>query len=247
VEYIIKAAKQGDVEAQYLLGVACQEMDGAAQDMSKTVEWWKKAAEQGHILAQYKLGNVYQEGVGIAQDMSKAVEWWQKAAEQGHVEAQYLLGQACHAGDGVAQDKSKAVKWWQKAAAQGHVTARCRILFGNASEDTINIMWGRSLDMRCDKAIAAFEQAIVEVFSKKPGGHKKALEAYFRARCFKNFIHWCGKGNDLYKHGNYKEALTAYERAKSFGTIGSSYPWLETFILHKFCHHAEALLRRANK
>ena len=42
-----KAAKQGDAEAQYNLGMCYGQGKGVKQDVQKAVEWYTKAAEQG--------------------------------------------------------------------------------------------------------------------------------------------------------------------------------------------------------
>ena len=91
VELWRKAAEQGDIEAQYNLGVCYYNGIGVMKDLSKAVELWRKAAEQGDTEAQYNLGVCYYNGIGVIKDLSKAVDLWRKAAEQGDDDAKERL------------------------------------------------------------------------------------------------------------------------------------------------------------
>jgi len=44
---LLAKAEQGNVDAQYILGVCYQYGDGVGKDEKKAVEWYMKAAEQG--------------------------------------------------------------------------------------------------------------------------------------------------------------------------------------------------------
>ncbi len=80
-----KAAEQGNVDAQSLLGAMYANGEGVAQDYKQAVAWTRKAAEQGNVDAQRLLGAMYFNGSGVAQDDKQAVAWFRKAAEQGNV------------------------------------------------------------------------------------------------------------------------------------------------------------------
>ena len=121
-----KAAEQGDVDAQLLLGIMYDVGRGVAQDDREAVRWYLKAAEQGDAGAQYFLGAMYKEGRGVKQDDREAVRWVRKAAEQGDAEAQYFLGVMYKEGRGVAQDYVQAHKWLNIASARGHKDAKTR-------------------------------------------------------------------------------------------------------------------------
>ena len=54
-----KAAEQGDVEAQYDLGLYYYSGRGVKEDLVEAVKWYRMAAEQGHAEAQYKIGWCY--------------------------------------------------------------------------------------------------------------------------------------------------------------------------------------------
>ena len=71
-----KAADQGDVSAQYNLGLMYDKGKGVKQDDFK-------AADQGYTDAQYSLGVMYDNGEGVRQNSSKAKELCGKACDGG--------------------------------------------------------------------------------------------------------------------------------------------------------------------
>lgn len=90
-EYYLKAARQGDAEAQFYLGLCYNYGDGVEKDLSEAVVWYRKAADQGFADAQYSLGSCYFNGYGVEKDLSEAVKWYRKAANQGFKRAQFAL------------------------------------------------------------------------------------------------------------------------------------------------------------
>lgn len=124
VEWYRKAAEEELVEAQYKLGVMCQNGMGGNQNDEEAIEWYRKAANQGHVIAQYNLGLMYQNGYGVDEDVKQAAQWYLKAANQGHVNAQDCYGKMCQDGEGVEKDEKEAVKWYRKAANQGNANAQ---------------------------------------------------------------------------------------------------------------------------
>jgi TPR repeat protein len=51
----MKAAEQGDVNAQWCLAVCYEKGNGVKKDLTNAIEWYTKAAEQGDKEAQDKL------------------------------------------------------------------------------------------------------------------------------------------------------------------------------------------------
>ena len=123
ISEVQKAAEQGDLYAQGLLGLMYFHGRGVAQDDKQAVAWTRKAAEQGDALAQRLLGLMYEDGKGVAQDYKQAAAWYRKAAEQGDANAQGLLGVLYSQGRGVAQDYKLAYVWSSVSAANGGVAA----------------------------------------------------------------------------------------------------------------------------
>jgi hypothetical protein len=50
-----KAAEQGQVEAQYNLGLMYDYGEGVVEDDAEAARWYRKAAEQGEVDAQNRL------------------------------------------------------------------------------------------------------------------------------------------------------------------------------------------------
>ncbi|MCX6340522.1 MAG: tetratricopeptide repeat protein [Candidatus Aureabacteria bacterium] len=136
-----KAAKKGDAEAQYKLGLMYDEGHGVPKNYVEGAKWYRKAAEQGFAPAQSNLGFMYVNGQGVSQDYSatyvhgqsvspdyvEAVKWYRKAAEQGFAEAQNNLGAMYYKGQGVPQDYTVAADWYRAAAEQGNAIAQLNL------------------------------------------------------------------------------------------------------------------------
>lgn len=88
--HLCKAAEDGDVKAQYDLGMCYVTGKGVSKDLPEAVKWFRKAAEQGHAGAQYILGGCYANGKGVSQDYEEAVNWYSKAALQKVAGAQFI-------------------------------------------------------------------------------------------------------------------------------------------------------------
>ncbi len=91
--WLVKAAEQGDAEAQNHLGLQYLGGPGnvVVQDYCEAAKWFRKAAEQGYVYGQVNIGECYRDGVGVAVDYDEARKWYHKAAEQGYAPAQQAL------------------------------------------------------------------------------------------------------------------------------------------------------------
>ena len=112
-------ADQGNVFAQYNLGMMYAKGLGTPKDYKEAVKWYRIAAEQGNAKAQNDLGVMYYKGLGAPKDYKEAVQWYRIAAEQGYVEAQYNLGLMYVSGQGALQDYISAHMWWNIAGSKG--------------------------------------------------------------------------------------------------------------------------------
>ena len=146
--WFIKAAEQGNAEAQFRLGTIDFPKDGVPfavflEDLEKAIYWLTKAAEQGNGYAQMHLGDNYANGIGVKQDLEKANYWTAKAAEQGmELMAQEeidLLLMSISAGDSVILS----------AAEQGSKTAQ--VMLG--------VKYDESVPKDCEKAAYWFTKA----------------------------------------------------------------------------------------
>jgi Sel1 repeat len=85
-------AEQGDVEAQYRLGMMAHTGEAMPQNEAEAVQWLQRAALQGHPEAQRLLGRLYLAGQGVPRNEEEAAYWYRRAAGQGDPEMQWQLG-----------------------------------------------------------------------------------------------------------------------------------------------------------
>lgn len=83
-------AEQGDVEAQFNIGVMCETGWSVPVDNKKAVRWYREAAKEGHVDAQLRLGMLYYLGIGAPQSEIKGQKWIREAAKQNHVLASQI-------------------------------------------------------------------------------------------------------------------------------------------------------------
>lgn len=117
-------ARDGNAEAQYLLGRMYEQGDGVAKDLDEARKLYERAAQQGHDNAGQKLALFDNTESG---DESVVLEWYLPAAEEGDMEAQYNLGFMYETGWGVGIDEAKAANWYKEAAELQHDMAQLRL------------------------------------------------------------------------------------------------------------------------
>jgi TPR repeat protein len=74
VKWYLKAAEQGNADAQFNLGGIYQEGIVVPQDYPQALNWYIKAAEQGHERAKTKLDTMYREDKGVPPDDKRDTE-----------------------------------------------------------------------------------------------------------------------------------------------------------------------------
>ena len=70
-----RLAEQGEVYAQYNLGLMYDEGEGVPENNAEAVRWYRLAAEQGYAPAQSNLGLMYSDGGGVPEHTAEAVRW----------------------------------------------------------------------------------------------------------------------------------------------------------------------------
>ncbi len=118
-EAFFELAKNGDIDAQTLLGEMYLDGIGVERDSQKAFYWLVRAAKQKDAQAEYLLGYMYEHGIFVSEDITKAVSWYKKAALQGDVMAQYNLALIYKDGKGsIGKDMQEAFKWLQMVEAE---------------------------------------------------------------------------------------------------------------------------------
>ncbi len=114
-----RAAEAGDAEAQFRLGRAYEDGDGAPKNDDLAAKWYRKATDKGSAAAQTSLGVLYLTGRGVDKNKEEAVRWYRKAAKQGYASAYFNLGAAYYNGDGVPYQRVSACTWFLLAEHYG--------------------------------------------------------------------------------------------------------------------------------
>jgi TPR repeat protein len=83
----LRAARLGNAQAQYAVGLAYLFGEGTVRHPDKAVEWLRKVAAAGDVQAQSLLGMLLQTGQGVTHDLHEALEWYRAAAKQGDAAA----------------------------------------------------------------------------------------------------------------------------------------------------------------
>jgi uncharacterized protein len=91
IEEYTRKAEEGDVDAQYNLGIIYYHGEGVSRNFEQALVWFHKAAEQNDADAQYTLGFMYGRGEGVKKDHDQSVVWFTRAADQGHTGAAEIL------------------------------------------------------------------------------------------------------------------------------------------------------------
>jgi len=122
----LKAAEQGDTEAQYIAGGMYYRGFGAPQDLKKAFSLLYGAAVEGSSTPQSQklLGQFFLTGTTIPQNLGEAMKWYLLAAENGDREAQSELAFLYFTGRGGERNVEKSFFWYEKSALQGLAVAQ---------------------------------------------------------------------------------------------------------------------------
>ena len=124
LEIYRKTAENGNIIAQYNLGMAYNFGRGVQQDIQKASNWVTKSAENGYVIAQNTLGNWYLDGhKPIKQDTDKAIYWYMQAAEKNNAIAESNLAYVYSKTS--KREIKKYVYWLKRAAEHGHTVSQC--------------------------------------------------------------------------------------------------------------------------
>lgn len=124
VERRRKAAEQGSVYDQTVLGGYYEGGCGVKTNTVEAVKWYQMAASKNYPVAEVLLGFCYHNGVGVATNNVEAIKWFRKAAEQGHPTGQYMVGMFYQYGTTVDTNYVEAQKWFNLAADQDYSQAK---------------------------------------------------------------------------------------------------------------------------
>lgn len=174
------AAENGEVWAQFNLGLAYHLGKGVPKSELEAVRWYKAAADAGYAPAQANLGYCYDTGFGVAVEPAEAVKWYQLAAVQGNAFAQYNLAKKYQSGPGVPLDPKSAEKWFLAAAQQNFVPAFFSLGQIYANEFTRNPNYPEALKwfrLAAEQGFAPAQHAIGYLYASGKSGQTNYFEA----------------------------------------------------------------------
>ena len=120
------AAKQGNADAVYNLGLLYWNGTGVKKDPAKGLALFIKAANLGSAQAASHLGDIYREGKGVTRNADTALNWYRKGAEAGDDVSAYFAGAALKSGKGATKDLAKAARMVQNFGVARRLGGRTR-------------------------------------------------------------------------------------------------------------------------
>jgi TPR repeat protein len=121
ITWIRKAADDGHVPAQVILGGFYLSGKGTEPDPVRARHWFELAANDNHPSALIRLGEIYRDGFGLPVNFDKAMFYFEKAAENGSLDGKYSLAELALARAG--KYRTKGVDLLISLAESGQVRA----------------------------------------------------------------------------------------------------------------------------
>ncbi len=116
----LKAAEQGNPEAQYYLGMMYLNAVSIDKDPKLAYEWLSAASRRDDPEAMLELARIYQDNKSPKYDDQMAFAFFNKSADAGNPVAKAEVGYYYDNGLYVAKDTEKALQLFQEAAKQGN-------------------------------------------------------------------------------------------------------------------------------
>ncbi len=115
LDYIERAAKLRNAEAQFELGLYCEGGGHGVGVKGKAIDHYRLAAASGHAEATFRMGEMLRWGLGIAADPEAGRTAYRRAAEMGWRTAAEWLAAALESGEGMEADAEMAAFWRRRA------------------------------------------------------------------------------------------------------------------------------------
>ncbi|MGB4560042.1 MAG: hypothetical protein WBI20_15120 [Burkholderiaceae bacterium] len=154
LQWIQKAAEQGNKLAIRNLADALEHGRGCEVDAGQAMYWLKKGADAGDSDSQIDLGLAYIRGKMVTRDGEKAHNLFHLASLQESALGAYLLGLTYENGDGTEKDLVKAFECFHRAAKAGSGNGKYKL--GMA------YLWGYGIEEDVPAAVKWLKQAADE-------------------------------------------------------------------------------------
>ncbi len=218
IELLLKAAKEENNEAQFLLGICYERGLGVPRNVPNSLYWYELAAKKDNFEAQLKYIALHNDDHFEGDEFQKLLSWYITTAEKGSLDSQKKLGKLYEEGDRVNQSYKDAIKWYELAAMQGDIEMQEKCADWYFSENYIPLDEKKSF---CYASLAA---------------SKNSVSAIFRlARCYQ-------EGFGVAE--NISKAMELFEKAAENGHVKAMY-FLGECLLD--CGEAEKDIQKAVK
>lgn len=159
VNWLTKAAYQGDLDSQKTLGRVYMGSHHLRPDYLQAEKFLELASHQNDAEAQYMLATLYRTKIAPFSNQHLATYWLKESANQGYPNAMYSLAQAYELGNGVQKSQREAFHWYLKSAesdnalAQYQVGMRYMVANGTVNDSYKAFYWfERSAEQNIDMA-----------------------------------------------------------------------------------------------
>lgn len=122
-DWMLKAAENGDVDAQCEIARFYEFGFGVPADEQKSLDWYKRAFSNGSAEACFTLAVWFDRGQHLAKSRDNAIAFYEEGAKRGSPGCQLHLGLKLLHGLGIARDGRRAMDLLEKAAEGGQGTA----------------------------------------------------------------------------------------------------------------------------
>lgn len=117
------AARGGNADATYRLGVFYEQGNGVPKSLSEARRRFGIAARAGHVEATLRIARFLEDGIGGDSDLSLARQCYERLEDNGVAEGAFLLGEVYRVGKDVPVDLPVAIRHYRRAASLGHAKA----------------------------------------------------------------------------------------------------------------------------
>lgn len=150
IEWWMKAAAQGNAEAEWRLASAYGSGKSIERNEGEFFRWSERAAEHGYAQAQAVLAGAFLQGEGVKIDLARGFALAQKSAAQGNSAGQYFLALALYNGSAPGgKDAARAFPLFLKLAQENDSAAQWMVAQAYANGDGVGknrgeaVRWAR--------------------------------------------------------------------------------------------------------
>ncbi|MBX9689557.1 MAG: DnaJ domain-containing protein [Candidatus Obscuribacterales bacterium] len=130
---LLEKAKNGDPDAQYLVGLSIElGCSGQKSDPSSAAWWYARAILKNNYDAMLRLAILHLYGRGVQQDRRRCSSLLSTGALNGHAECMYQFGLFQSV---ILNNEETARDWYERAAALGHKGAKKNLNLADANSN----------------------------------------------------------------------------------------------------------------